>query len=113
MMRGGSSESGGNEELLQRLVDNLMDSAEHPPSQVEGVSDEFIEQLERVPKKALREDMSCPICANPFLEGRLACSMGAREGSSFADIGQTLILLWCGCRAIRTICSIWSVSSLG
>lgn len=71
-MRGGGGEgSGGNEELLQRLVDSLMDSAEHPPNQVEGVSDEFIEQLERIPKKALKADMSCPICANPFLEGRL------------------------------------------
>lgn len=73
MMRGGGGEgSGGNEELLQRLVDSLMDSAEHPPNQVEGVSDEFIEQLERIPKKALKADMSCPICANPFLEGMFA-----------------------------------------
>ncbi|KAK5162885.1 uncharacterized protein LTR77_011142 [Saxophila tyrrhenica] len=45
-----------------------MESAEHPPTEVEGVSDEFIEQLERVPKKSLKEDMSCPICSRPFLE---------------------------------------------
>jgi tRNA (cytidine32/guanosine34-2'-O)-methyltransferase len=47
-----------------------MESAEHPPSQVAGVSDEFIEQLERVPKKVLEKkaDASCPICANRFLE---------------------------------------------
>jgi tRNA (cytidine32/guanosine34-2'-O)-methyltransferase len=56
-------------ELLGRLVGELMESAEHPPSEVEGVSDEFIEQLERVPKKNLKADMSCPICSNPFLEG--------------------------------------------
>lgn len=72
MMRGGEgagSGSQGNEELLQRLVDSLMDSAEHPPTEVQGVSDEFIEQLERIPKKSLKPDMNCPICANPFLEG--------------------------------------------
>ena len=48
-----------------------MQSAEHPPSEVEGVSDEFIEQLDRVPKKSLKTDMSCPICSNPFLEGTI------------------------------------------
>lgn len=57
-------------ELIGSLIDSLMASAEHPPSQVEGVSDEFIEQLERVPKKILEKspDNSCPICANPFLD---------------------------------------------
>ncbi|KXT04666.1 hypothetical protein AC578_2125 [Pseudocercospora eumusae] len=59
-----------NSELIASLVESLMASAEHPPSQVQGVSDEFIEQLERVPKKTLEKtpDKSCPICANPFLE---------------------------------------------
>lgn len=57
------------DELLGRLVQTLMESAEHPPSEVQGVSDEFIEQLERVPKKSLKEDMSCPICSNAFLDG--------------------------------------------
>lgn len=74
MMRGGDNNNAaaghdGNEELLQRLVDSLMDSAEHPPTEVRGVSDEFIEQLERVPKKSLKQDQSCPICGNPFLDG--------------------------------------------
>lgn len=71
MMRGDGSQAGDNSVLLQTLVESLMDSAEHPPQQVEGVSDEFIEQLERVPKKVLEKtpDKSCPICANPFLEG--------------------------------------------
>jgi hypothetical protein len=57
------------DELLESMLGYLIENAEHPPPEVEGVSDEFIEQLERVPKKALKEDMSCPICANPFLEG--------------------------------------------
>ncbi len=58
-----------NDALLGQLISSLMESAEHPPSEVQGVSDEYIEQLERVPKKKLKEDMSCPICGNPFLEG--------------------------------------------
>ncbi len=72
MMRGGDDavqHQDSHDELLGNLVQSLMDSAEHPPSEVEGVSDEFIEQLERVPKKNLKADMSCPICSNPFLEG--------------------------------------------
>lgn len=72
MMRGGEpvdSSAGVHDDLLGQLVASLIDSAEHPPAEVEGVSDEFIEQLERVPKKSLKADMSCPICANPFLEG--------------------------------------------
>lgn len=72
MMRGGDGEvrpSDNHDELLGRLVESLMESAEHPPNEVQGVSDEFIEQLERVPKKSLKQDMTCPICANPFLEG--------------------------------------------
>ena len=71
-MRGGDGTvqpQDSHDELLGRLVESLMESAEHPPSEVEGVSDEFIEQLERVPKKNLKADMSCPICSNPFLEG--------------------------------------------
>lgn len=71
MMRGsgGDGQLDSHDELLGRLVDSLVDSAEHPPSEVQGVSDEYIEQLERVPKKSLKEDMSCPICGNGFLEG--------------------------------------------
>lgn len=75
MMRGGhegASAGDGHDELLETLVQSLMQNAEQPPTEVEGVSDEFIEQLERVPKKMLKADMSCPICANPFLEGTLS-----------------------------------------
>ncbi|KAK5701798.1 hypothetical protein LTR97_004616 [Elasticomyces elasticus] len=78
MMRGGTQEQGQNG-LLEQLVESLMQGAEHPPTEVQGVSDEFIQELERVPKKSLKEDQSCPICSNPFLEDphplvvRLAC----------------------------------------
>lgn len=71
MMRGGSgvAQEQGHNELIEQLVESLMASAENPPNKVEGVSDEFIEQLDRVPKKNLRSEMSCPICSNPFLDG--------------------------------------------
>ncbi|KAK5679769.1 hypothetical protein LTS10_007717 [Elasticomyces elasticus] len=68
MMRGETQEQGQNG-LLEQLVESLMQGAEHPPTEVQGVSDEFIQELERVPKKSLKEDQSCPICSNPFLEG--------------------------------------------
>lgn len=74
MMRspeGGIQQQDSHDELLGRLVQSLMESAEHPPSEVQGVSDEFVEQLERVPKKSLKEDMTCPICSNGFLEGEI------------------------------------------
>lgn len=90
MMRGGgTSTADGGSELLGTLVSSLMESAEHPPTEVEGVSDEFIAQLERIPKKQLEKkpDQSCPICSNPFLEDphplvvRLAC-----HGSHLFDL---------------------------
>ena len=77
MMRGGDGQlqpQDSHDELLGRLVQSLMQSAENPPPEVEGVSDEFIEQLERVPKKSLRKDMSCPICSNLFLEGMITAA---------------------------------------
>lgn len=72
MMRGadgGVQQQDSHDELLSTLVESLMQNAEHPPSEVQGVSDEFLEDLDRVPKKSLTADMSCPICSNPFLEG--------------------------------------------
>ncbi|GAB7363455.1 hypothetical protein MBLNU230_g3728t1 [Neophaeotheca triangularis] len=72
MMQGGESPdtqgTDNNNELLGRLVASLMESAENPPTEVQGVSDEFISELERVPKKNLKSDMSCPICSNAFVE---------------------------------------------
>lgn len=85
MMRasdGNVEPSNSQDELLGRLVASLMESAEDPPAEVEGVSDEFIEQLERVPKKKLREDMSCPICGNPFLEGMMSISFSHSKQSN-------------------------------
>ncbi|EME89365.1 uncharacterized protein MYCFIDRAFT_62991 [Pseudocercospora fijiensis CIRAD86] len=74
MMRGPETDrsADSNSELIGSLIESLMASADHPPSHVEGVPDEFIEQLERVPKKTLEKtpDTSCPICAQNFLDDR-------------------------------------------
>ena len=102
MMREGDAHAANeshhsHDDLLGRLVSTLMESAEHPPSEVQGVSDEFIEQLERVPKKSLKPDMSCPICSNPFLEGmrrpsmlrsRIFLTSLPRHASSSSDIAM-------------------------
>ncbi|KAM3415229.1 hypothetical protein BST61_g8760 [Cercospora zeina] len=70
MMRGSGDAQDPHSDLMQTLIESLMDSAEHPPSKVEGASDEFLAQLERVDKKELQKkpDGACPICSNPFLE---------------------------------------------
>lgn len=35
---------------------------------IEGVSQEFIDSLERVPKKSLKPDQTCSICTSDFLD---------------------------------------------
>jgi len=116
MMRGGggTATEEGHEGLLEQLVESLMQSAEHPPAEVQGVSDEFIEQLERVPKKNLKADQTCPICSNPFLEGTHHCYISDLRGYSMTDTShQTLTRLLYVCHAIRTTCSTSSAYSLG
>ncbi|KAL8930736.1 MAG: hypothetical protein Q9208_000277 [Pyrenodesmia sp. 3 TL-2023] len=54
--------------LLDTLIETLEADAESPPKEVKGVSDAFLDELDRVPKKTLKKTDSCPICNNPFLE---------------------------------------------
>ncbi|KAJ5596201.1 hypothetical protein N7450_002659 [Penicillium hetheringtonii] len=74
---GTSGES--SEDLLTTMIQNLLNGAEAPPREVEGVSEEFCDMLDRVPKSALNSSQVCPICNNPFLEDeyplvvRLSC----------------------------------------
>ncbi|GES63605.1 uncharacterized RING finger protein YBR062C [Aspergillus terreus] len=62
----GSDES----DLLTQMIQTLLAEAETPPREVEGVSEEFCDVLDRVPRAALKPDQSCPICNNPFLEDK-------------------------------------------
>ncbi|QIX01790.1 hypothetical protein AMS68_007307 [Peltaster fructicola] len=66
----GSPDDSSHNELMDRLIETLMTTAEHPPTTLQGVSDEFIASLDRVDKTELSDTMSCPICANPFLDDK-------------------------------------------
>ncbi|KAK3064346.1 hypothetical protein LTS18_008034 [Coniosporium uncinatum] len=76
MMRDPSGRSGapaqsaqdGHNELLAQLVQQLMSYADDPPSEVKGVPDTFIEDLDRIPKSKLKKGEDCPICGNAFLD---------------------------------------------
>ncbi|KAK7183702.1 hypothetical protein PSPO01_10360 [Paraphaeosphaeria sporulosa] len=73
MMRGrpaderGDSTTGG-DDLLASMIEQLRQHADDPPSELKGVPDSFLDELERVPNKSLKPSDTCPICVNPFLE---------------------------------------------
>jgi len=54
--------------LLDQMIEALLQGADIPPREVEGVDDEFCDSLDRIPKSTLQPSQSCPICNNPFLE---------------------------------------------
>ncbi|RAH79275.1 hypothetical protein BO86DRAFT_367002 [Aspergillus japonicus CBS 114.51] len=60
--------NGNGNELLTEMIGSLLQSAERPPKEVEGVSEEFCDVLDRVPKASLNSSQVCPICNNSFLE---------------------------------------------
>ncbi|KAI9879311.1 MAG: hypothetical protein M1830_008962 [Pleopsidium flavum] len=57
-----------NRDFLISLIDSLNSDIFNPPKDVEGVSQEFLDVLERVPKKSLKPDNACPICTQKFLD---------------------------------------------
>ena len=57
-----------NKDFLISLIDSLNSDISNPPKDVEGVSQEFLNVLERVPKKSKKPDNACPICAEKFLD---------------------------------------------
>jgi hypothetical protein len=70
--RGGEGhdpEHTGDNNLLASMIETLRQNADEPPAEVKGVPNSFLDELERVPKKALKKDDTCPICVNPFLDG--------------------------------------------
>jgi hypothetical protein len=64
------TEHGDDNPALRTMIDMLESTASAPPSKLEGVSDTFLSELERVPKSKLKKDESCPICSEPFLDGK-------------------------------------------
>ncbi|KAF2468535.1 uncharacterized protein BDR25DRAFT_304953 [Lindgomyces ingoldianus] len=73
MMRGQPADEagyrhGGEGDLLASMIEVLRQNADDPPSELKGVPDSFLDELERVPNKSLKKTDTCPICVNPFLE---------------------------------------------
>ena len=71
--------------VLDDMISLLITEAEHPPAQQRGVDQDFLDGLERVPKKQLKRGMECPICGSEFLDDpfplvvRLACDERGRH----------------------------------
>lgn len=63
-------------DLLASMIEILRENADDPPTELKGVPDSFLDELERVPKEKLNPSDTCPICVNPFLEGRLHITSG-------------------------------------
>lgn len=73
MMRGPEgrdNDADGEGGLLGTMIEYLRQNADDPPSELKGVPDSFLDELERVPNKSLKSTDTCPICVNPFLEGK-------------------------------------------
>ncbi|KAH2990888.1 hypothetical protein Y699_03917 [Aspergillus fumigatus Z5] len=66
--REGGNGDGDGDDLLSQMIQTLLREADTPPKEVEGVSEEFCDMLDRVPRTSLKETQTCPICNNPFLE---------------------------------------------
>jgi hypothetical protein len=57
-----------NLQFLTSLIETLELDVAHPPREIEGVSQEFLDGLDRVPRKSLKDDDTCPICAERYLD---------------------------------------------
>ncbi|KAI2463739.1 hypothetical protein F4781DRAFT_107902 [Annulohypoxylon bovei var. microspora] len=57
-----------NQAFLGGLMAELELDIERPPDEIPGVRQEFLDGLDRVPKKQLKKDDACPICAEPYLD---------------------------------------------
>jgi len=74
MMRGRPADErgdghAGSDDLLVRMIDELRQNADDPPTELKGVPDSFLDELERVPRKSLKPTDTCPICVNAFIDG--------------------------------------------
>jgi hypothetical protein len=71
LMRGrpAEEEGSGDNDVLANMIEVLRQNANDPPTELKGVPDSFLDELERVPKSSLKPSDTCPICVNPFLEG--------------------------------------------
>ncbi|KAI2628759.1 hypothetical protein GGR54DRAFT_361562 [Hypoxylon sp. NC1633] len=57
-----------NLEFLTGLMSELERDIGSPPDAIPGVSQEYLDTLDRVPRKKIGQDDNCPICAERFLD---------------------------------------------
>jgi hypothetical protein len=62
-----SAPNSDNAELLESLI-AFTESQSESSTKPSGVPQSYLDELERVPKKQLRAEDSCPICAEKFLD---------------------------------------------
>ncbi|KAL1966971.1 hypothetical protein VTN77DRAFT_3715 [Rasamsonia byssochlamydoides] len=65
---GGEGQGQGGQALIDQMIEALLREADMPPREVEGVSEEFCDALDRIPRTSLTPSQTCPICNNPFLD---------------------------------------------
>ncbi|CZT45904.1 uncharacterized protein RSE6_06261 [Rhynchosporium secalis] len=64
------SEDARNTALLESLITDLETLIDQPPTEVNGVPRSYLDELERVPKKILKKNDTCPICNEAFLDDK-------------------------------------------
>ncbi|KAH8816138.1 hypothetical protein F5884DRAFT_632365, partial [Xylogone sp. PMI_703] len=57
-----------NAALLETLITAIQSTIDSPPDELKGVPQSFLDSLDRVPKKDLKKEDTCPICAERFLD---------------------------------------------
>ncbi|RKF58100.1 hypothetical protein GcM3_184007 [Golovinomyces cichoracearum] len=62
-----ATSSSGQEAFLQSLITSLEQDIAQPPIEVPGVSQSYLDQLERVSRKSLKKGDECKICGEEFL----------------------------------------------
>ncbi|RCI15763.1 hypothetical protein L249_2750 [Ophiocordyceps polyrhachis-furcata BCC 54312] len=58
----------GNRDFLEQLMESLDDDIHDPPARLSGASQQFVDSLDRVPRKRLARDDDCAICKLPYLD---------------------------------------------
>ncbi|KAK8147611.1 hypothetical protein G3M48_001279 [Beauveria asiatica] len=57
-----------NRSFLEQLISTLDGEIQDPPTSLKGVSQEFVDSLDRVSRKTLDKEDDCAICKIPYLE---------------------------------------------
>ncbi|QSZ35859.1 hypothetical protein DSL72_006981 [Monilinia vaccinii-corymbosi] len=54
--------------LLDLLIDSITSQIDSPPTSISGCSQAYLDTIDRVPRKSLKPDETCPICGEKFLD---------------------------------------------